>query len=420
LFWTVPVDLLNCARWLKLSRQMTEIVGVSSQPPPRLSWLCQTRTHRERVLDMEERIKPMRAASFGLLTVALVGCGPWVGWWTILPLVGAGACFAWSNRHLRRSSRPEYRVAIAWLASELAIAASVTLTGGPRSAALNWLVLPVVTLAARFDTRGVVAGSGIVAALLLASTVGVDSGYILSHPQSVVFPLGLLAGIALLSLALMRSDLQHRNDSVIDPLTTMLNRNALRTRVDELRHQAELVGEPVGVILADLDHFKQINDAHGHAIGDRVLQSVAYTMRKKLRAFDLAYRLGGEEFLVLLPAANLTQTTLIAEDLRQAIAATPHAGIAVTISLGAAASAPGKFDYSVALNAADRALYTAKAAGRDQVYAADGPEHPQSVNLPPSTTASPEPGSRFPVLDPLHPASAGKSTGLSPTLVEQT
>jgi diguanylate cyclase (GGDEF)-like protein len=343
---------------------------VASDPPQRLSWLCQTRAHRGRVVDMERRIKPMRLASFGLLAVALVACGPWVGWWTLLPLAGAGVCFAWSDRRLKRSSRPEYRVAAAWLASELAIAASVSLTGGPRSAAVDWFVLPVVTLAARFDTRGVIAGSSIVASLLLASTLGVNSGYVLAHPQSVVFPIALLAGVALLSLALMRSDLQHRTESVIDPLTTMLNRNALRTRVEELRHQAELVDEPVGVILADLDRFKHINDAHGHATGDRVLQDVAHTLRKQLRAFDLAYRLGGEEFLVLLPGADVAQAALIAEDLRCAVAASTQAGLAVTISLGVAASVAGHFDYPAALGAADSALYAAKAAGRDRVCSA--------------------------------------------------
>jgi diguanylate cyclase (GGDEF)-like protein len=119
--------------------------------------------------------------------------------------------------------------------------------------------------------------------------------------------------------------------------------------------------------LGDLDEFKQVNDLHGHAAGDGVLQDVAYCMRKQLRAFDLAYRLGGEEFLVLLPGADARHAMVLAEGLRRAIAAGPHAGLPVTMSFGVTASPPGEFDYEKALALADRALYQAKAAGRNQV-----------------------------------------------------
>lgn len=335
----------------------------------RLSWLCETQTDRERVLDMETRIKPLRTVSFTVLAVALLLCGPWVGWWTLAPLAAAGLGFAASNYRIKTSRHPEYRLAAAWLIAELAIAASVALTGGPSSAAVDWLVLPVVTLAARFSHRGVLAGTAAAAVLMLASTLGVHPGYVIAHPQYVVFGLALLGGVAVLSLALMRSDLQHRNASVIDQLTQLLNRNALMPRIDELRHQAQIVNEPIGVILGDLDHFKKINDSHGHAAGDAVLADVAYSLRKHLRAFDLAYRLGGEEFLVLLPGADTQHAIRIAEELRAAIAARPHGGLPVTISFGVTASSPGHFDYQQAISIADQALYHAKATGRNQVQA---------------------------------------------------
>ena len=102
----------------------------------------------------------------------------------------------------------------------------------------------------------------------------------------------------------MKSDLEHRSSSVIDPLTGMLNRNALQTRIAELVAQAAILREPVALIVGDLDNFKAINDGHGHAAGDVVLKDVAYRMRKALRAYDLAYRLGGEEFLIILPGAD--------------------------------------------------------------------------------------------------------------------
>jgi diguanylate cyclase (GGDEF)-like protein len=337
---------------------------------PRVSWLCATQADRDRVLDMEPRLKPLRTCSFALLGAALVICAPWVGGWTLIPLLGAGLVFYFTDRGLQTSRRPEYRLAVAWLGSECAIAASVALTGGSHSPALAWLVLPVVTLAARFNVRGVIVGTGVAAGLILASSLGVDPGEVIARPQNVVFCLALLGGVALLSVALMRSDVQHRTESVIDPLTSMLNRNALRTRVTELTDYAQIVQQPIGLILGDLDHFKAVNDTHGHAAGDAVLRDVAYCLRKHLRVFDLAYRLGGEEFLVVLPGANADEAAVLAEALRRAVMACRPADLLVTMSVGVSASPASRFDYEEVLAAADLALYEAKAAGRNCVRVA--------------------------------------------------
>ena len=109
-----------------------------------------------------------------------------------------------------------------------------------------------------------------------------------------------------------------------------------------------MTGEPVGMIVGDLDHFKAINDAAGHTVGDAVLRDVASLLRGQLRAFDLAYRIGGEEFLVLLPGSGLAQTEVIAEQLRRAVAAATCGGDQrLTMSFGVAASEPGSdFDYA--------------------------------------------------------------------------
>ena len=356
----------------------------------RVSWLCATQADRERVLDMEQRLKPLRAASFAVLAVALLLCGPWVGWWTLIPLAVASATFFLTDRGLQTSPRPEYRLALAWLSSELAIAASVALTGGTRSPALAWLVLPVVTLAARFNARGVVAGSSVAAALIVASSLVVDPAEVTAAPQHVLFALALLGAVALLSLALMQSDVHHRTASVIDPLTSMLNRNALKARAEELRAQAMIVQQPIGVIVGDLDHFKAVNDTHGHAAGDAVLRDVAYSLRKRLRAFDLAYRLGGEEFLVLLPGASASEAAMIAEDLRRTIQGARHGNLSVTMSFGVSASEPSSFAYDEVFEEADQALYTAKAAGRNCVRVAG--LSPDAPNPSPA-----EPGSAAPV-----------------------
>src|SRR5206468_7158073 len=131
----------------------------------------------------------------------------------------------------------------------------------------------------------------------------------------------------------------------------------------------EVTGEPVGMILGDLDRFKEVNDSHGHAAGDAALTDVAYLFRKRLRAFDLAYRIGGEEFLILLPGAGILECARLAEQLRAAVAANPVGDeTPLTVSFGVSASGRGeRFDYDLVFAAADAALYEAKAEGRNSV-----------------------------------------------------
>jgi diguanylate cyclase (GGDEF)-like protein len=166
----------------------------------------------------------------------------------------------------------------------------------------------------------------------------------------------------------MSSDLHHRAATVIDPLTGMLNRKALTNRVTELTQQSELTGAPVGLIVGDLDNFKRVNDTHGHAVGDGALKDVAYAVHKELRAFDLAYRIGGEEFLVLLPGADVDESVEMAEELRAAVEAAASGDGDLTMSFGVSGSPAGeRFDYDAVFAAADAALYEAKKAGRNRV-----------------------------------------------------
>jgi diguanylate cyclase (GGDEF)-like protein len=160
---------------------------------------------------------------------------------------------------------------------------------------------------------------------------------------------------------------------VIDPLTGMLNRKALASRVAELEQQSLVSGEPIGIVVGDLDRFKEVNDSCGHATGDAVLKEVAYEMRKELRAFDLAYRLGGEEFLVVLPGADASQAQRLAERLREIIATVNFSGDQhLTMSFGVSASPRGgEFDYHDVFGEADMALFEAKRSGRDRVCMAD-------------------------------------------------
>jgi diguanylate cyclase (GGDEF)-like protein len=329
------------------------------------------------MLDMEARVRPCRQRTLAILAVAILAVGPWFGWWPLLFLIPSAGFFAVADHFLTRVARPELVMFAAWIGSELTIAGAVSLEGGARVVALSWLAIPVITLSSRFSTRGVMAGVAIASALVLAVGFGTSPHTVLSSPVLVIAPLALVLCVAVLSTPLMHSDIQHRSDAVIDQLTGMLNRTALGARTHELAQQSTITGEPVGVIIADLDHFKRVNDTRGHAVGDVVLKDVAYVLRKQLRAFDLAYRLGGEEFLILVPGSDLLHTAELAERLRAGIAADPVGeGLSVTISLGVGASEQNeRFDYSAVFADADAALYRAKRSGRNRVCVASELDH---------------------------------------------
>lgn len=348
------------------------VLGPANPDATPVTWLISDVMDRERMLDMDRLVAPVRQRSFLVIAVALLLCGPWLGWWTIAPLLVAGVLFRIADGALERMRHPEYLLFAAWAGSQLMIAMSVALTGGPKSPAMAWFAIPIVTLSARFPVRGVILGLAVTVVMMVAVAFGVDAHAVLVKPPLLIMPLGLTVAVAILSTALMRSDVLHRSEAVIDPLTGMLNRNSLKDRTYELAHQSERTGQPVGLIVSDLDHFKQINDSHGHATGDAVLQDVAYLLRKQLRAFDLAYRIGGEEFLVLLPGANLEQTAVMAERLREGVQAdTVGGGLRVTMSFGVSASADDRaFDYKSICAQADAALYEAKRQGRNRVCGA--------------------------------------------------
>jgi diguanylate cyclase (GGDEF)-like protein len=337
------------------------------------SWLCPDGVDRERMLDMDRRVRPVRKASFGVLALALLACGPWLGWWTIAPLILAAIVFRVAEERIDESARAEVGLFAAWAASQVIIAFSVALTGGPTVATMSWFAIPLITLSARFSERGIAVGVGLTLALMFAVAFGVAPGAVIDDPPILIAPVAMMIAIAMLQTVLMRSDVETRANAVVDPLTGLLNRQALGPRVAELTQQAQVSQQPIGLIVCDLDHFKTINDTHGHAAGDAVLKDVAYALRKALRAFDLVYRLGGEEFLVLLPGADLAQAVEMAEVLRTAVESTPMGdGHAVTMSFGVSASPAGEpFSYEALFAAADLSLYAAKHGGRNCVR---GPE----------------------------------------------
>jgi len=159
-----------------------------------------------------------------------------------------------------------------------------------------------------------------------------------------------------------------------DTLTGLRTRRYLEEWLAVEVARCERFGHDLACLMADIDDFKRVNDRHGHPVGDQVLTRVAEILRTKLRGFDLAFRYGGEEFLVLLPQAGAEQAKEVAERIRQAVAAEPwafnHSQDSITISIGVATLRgipPGPGRGLDLVERADRALYEAKRAGRNRV-----------------------------------------------------
>ncbi len=171
-------------------------------------------------------------------------------------------------------------------------------------------------------------------------------------------------------VALLQAEL--REQALRDPLTGLHNRRALDERFSREAAAHAATGRPLALVLLDIDHFKRINDSAGHAAGDAVLRELAALMQQGLRSGDSVFRVGGEEFALLLPGASVEQAAQRLALLRQALAATAlrSAPAAVTFSAGVAECGRHGDTLDALLRAADRALYEAKDGGRDRVVVA--------------------------------------------------
>ncbi|HLV87836.1 MAG TPA: diguanylate cyclase [Candidatus Sulfotelmatobacter sp.] len=161
-----------------------------------------------------------------------------------------------------------------------------------------------------------------------------------------------------------------------DSMTGLLNRGEIISYLRQQIARGRREGDPVGIVLADLDHFKKINDSHGHSAGDAVLQETARRFRNGLRIYDGVGRYGGEEFLLVMPGCDLTATVRRADAIRNIISgepiSTPQSNLTVTMSMGVMVADPTvDMSLEVLLERADTALYRAKANGRNRVECSD-------------------------------------------------
>jgi diguanylate cyclase (GGDEF)-like protein len=187
--------------------------------------------------------------------------------------------------------------------------------------------------------------------------------------EALLFTIGI--AFILLAMAKERTELRHKAAALIDPLTGIANRRAFLEEVAALSRRPNAEARPAAVLLADLDHFKSINDRFGHAVGDRVLQIFAEVAGAKLGPLDLIGRLGGEEFVILLCDAGRDKGLAIGERIRlsfeSAAAEVDSRPVRGTVSMGMVVAECGLDSMPMLLAQADEALYCAKERGRNRI-----------------------------------------------------
>lgn len=208
--------------------------------------------------------------------------------------------------------------------------------------------------------------------LIDALNAGVDE-YLVKPFDALELKARLLVGQRI--VALQRELLSARDTLAVqathDMLTGALNRAGLHEVLERELARAEREGTPLALVMADVDHFKRVNDTKGHQAGDAVLRAVARRLAECLRPYDLIGRYGGEEFVIVLPGCDTARAAALAERLRACLEtfriALPGGEAAVTISLGVAAITREGATADILIHAADTALYRAKQKGRNRV-----------------------------------------------------
>jgi two-component system cell cycle response regulator len=209
--------------------------------------------------------------------------------------------------------------------------------------------------------------------MLDAMQAGADD-YLVKPFDEMELKARLLVGKRILDLQeeLVSARESMRHAATHDSLTGLMNRGEILTMLERELERARRERKPVGVILGDIDHFKNVNDTLGHLFGDEALREIGRRLRAQLRVYDGVGRYGGEEFLMILPTCDLPDALLRANELREVIAHTPVLCSGeerlITMSMGVAVSVcEGKNEVEALLTQADAGLYAAKEKGRNRI-----------------------------------------------------
>lgn len=240
--------------------------------------------------------------------------------------------------------------------------------------------------AAASACRPLLVGGEVIGSVLARRDHGLTESESETMRGSVIQAAPLLANLRNLAVAERRAG--------TDALTGLPYQRASHETLQRMVAQANRARQPYGVLMLDLDHFKDINDVFGHAAGDNVLVAVGARLRSVIREQDFAGRYGGEEFIVLLPDTDLAESGVVAEKIRAAIESIEVDPVrrAITISIGVAGIPDHGTDAATVARCADRALYAAKAAGRNRVEVAAGEASPGDRDPEPEADLAHAPG----------------------------
>jgi diguanylate cyclase (GGDEF)-like protein len=334
------------------------------------SFLCRDEHERQWMLDMHHRLPPITRISGVISLATAAAIIPWASPLAFLPIVVGSIAMGVAIGSVTRTAdvRPIFA---AVLLLQAAIAVAIVINGRAGVGDLFLLVASIVPSAGGFPGR-LVTALAIFSALLMA-LVGFVTGAALASPPTLILPLSMLLSVTLLSTAIRSASIDHRRAAATDALTGTGNRTSLVARSTELYDRASATGEPIALVVADVDRFKLVNDLYGHQTGDRVLVALAQVLRTSVEGRGDVFRMGGDEFVLVLPGLEAEQAASIAEEILATVRAEPLADVPVSLSVGVAASARGSgFPFERVFTAADTALYRAKSAGRDAVHVASG------------------------------------------------
>lgn len=357
----------------------------------------------------DDRPQRIRLAQAALANALMLGCvallhvgadpvGPehrWVWPWTAASIGGMVVVFGVIRSGVARHWKDPSLAAAQMFYAMACAAAAYLLAGAVRST-----VLPIIAVVLMFGMFGLSVRQVIVTALYTLGLFVAGSLYWMRREQAdpavvrlELVNLGMLllmlTGVCVLASRLARlrardkrrkAELaqaleQNRLLATQDALTGCLNRRAMTERLGRALALTARFGTPCSVIAIDLDHFKQVNDVHGHAAGDEVLRTVAELTRGQLRDVDTLARWGGEEFLVLLPATSAADAVTCAERLQSRLAEARFPTISpdLRLSFSAGVTAIGRDErLATVIDRADKAMYQAKQAGRARVMVAEG------------------------------------------------
>jgi len=341
--------------------------------------ICTTELDRERLVASVRGVGRARVVMFVILAGIIAGSSREMGWWPLLALLVAASLSIYLYRHPERRKRPEYWAAAGWLSTQVPLGIGIAITGGPRSPALSWLAIAIVSLVARFNRFAVRVGMAFLYVLLLVDTFGVDPGWTFSHPAIFWATAGLMFSVWVFAEALLRADLDLRSR---DKVTGLPNQAKFLDDLNLALARAEGRQVAIAVLAVKLNGVELVHESLGPLASDRLLQLAGARLDQRLKRAELVARSSGDEFLILVRRRGVNgqeerkaverAITAVAEEVQAAVNEqfeVEDVEVPVQATVGIALHTPGDRASDPArlaktlLGDADFALATARSAG---------------------------------------------------------